>query len=102
MRASPWRCKTRRQGGAQMITTIGFDADDTLWQNEAYFRLTQDRFADLLRSMNVLERVSPLTDEARSRMERALEDPEARLDFALDWLELVILGASPALAPKAD
>jgi putative hydrolase of the HAD superfamily len=32
-----------------MITTVGFDADDTLWQNEAYFRLTQDRFADLLR-----------------------------------------------------
>lgn len=32
-----------------MLTTIGFDADDTLWQNEAYFRLTQERFADLLR-----------------------------------------------------
>lgn len=32
-----------------MITTIGFDADDTLWQNEAYFRLTQDHFTDLLR-----------------------------------------------------
>jgi putative hydrolase of the HAD superfamily len=32
-----------------MLTTIGFDADDTLWQNEAYFRLTQDRFTDLLR-----------------------------------------------------
>ena len=32
-----------------MITTIGFDADDTLWQNEAYFRLTQAHFADLLR-----------------------------------------------------
>ncbi len=31
-----------------MLTTIGFDADDTLWQNEAYFRLTQDRFAALL------------------------------------------------------
>lgn len=30
------------------ITTIGFDADDTLWQNEAFFRLTQDRFSDLL------------------------------------------------------
>ena len=30
------------------ITTIGFDADDTLWQNEAFFRLTQDRFAALL------------------------------------------------------
>jgi putative hydrolase of the HAD superfamily len=31
-----------------MLTTIGFDADDTLWQNEAFFRLTQDRFATLL------------------------------------------------------
>lgn len=30
------------------ITTIGFDADDTLWQNEAFFRLTQERFAQLL------------------------------------------------------
>ena len=30
------------------ITTIGFDADDTLWQNEAFFRLTQDRFTALL------------------------------------------------------
>ena len=30
------------------LTTIGFDADDTLWQNEAFFRLTQDRFAALL------------------------------------------------------
>ena len=31
-----------------MITTIGFDADDTLWHNEVFFRLTQDRFAALL------------------------------------------------------
>jgi len=30
------------------ITTIGFDADDTLWQNEQFFRLTQERFAALL------------------------------------------------------
>ena len=30
------------------ITTIGFDADDTLWQNEEFFRLTQTRFAELL------------------------------------------------------
>ena len=30
------------------ITTIGFDADDTLWQNETFFRLTQDRFTALL------------------------------------------------------
>ena len=31
-----------------MITSIGFDADDTLWHNEVFFRLTQNRFADLL------------------------------------------------------
>jgi putative hydrolase of the HAD superfamily len=30
------------------LTTIAFDADDTLWHNERFFRLTQDRFAALL------------------------------------------------------
>lgn len=30
------------------LTTIGFDADDTLWHNERFFRLTQARFAGLL------------------------------------------------------
>jgi len=30
------------------ITAIGFDADDTLWQNEQYYRLTEEHFAGLL------------------------------------------------------
>ncbi len=30
------------------LTTIGFDADDTLWENEQFFRMTQDQFAGLL------------------------------------------------------
>ncbi|MEX5727718.1 putative hydrolase of the HAD superfamily [Rhodovulum iodosum] len=30
------------------VTTIGFDADDTLWQNERFFKMTQERFATLL------------------------------------------------------
>ncbi|SDS04096.1 putative hydrolase of the HAD superfamily [Maribacter dokdonensis] len=30
------------------ISVIGFDADDTLWVNETYFRDTEDKFADLL------------------------------------------------------
>ncbi len=30
------------------ITTIGFDADDTLWHNERFFRMTQEHFATLL------------------------------------------------------
>ncbi|MEI4486156.1 HAD family hydrolase [Frigidibacter sp. MR17.14] len=29
-------------------TLVAFDADDTLWHNERFFRLTQDRFAGLL------------------------------------------------------
>lgn len=30
------------------LSAIGFDADDTLWHNERFFRLTQARFAELL------------------------------------------------------
>lgn len=30
------------------LTTIGFDADDTLWHNERFFKLTQARFTELL------------------------------------------------------
>lgn len=35
-------------GNSRALTTIGFDADDTLWHNERFFRLTQERFSDLL------------------------------------------------------
>jgi putative hydrolase of the HAD superfamily len=31
------------------LETIGFDADDTLWQHERFYELTQQRFAELLR-----------------------------------------------------
>lgn len=30
------------------LTTIGFDADDTLWENEHFYKLTEARFADML------------------------------------------------------
>ncbi len=30
------------------IKVVGFDADDTLWVNETYFRETEERFAELL------------------------------------------------------
>lgn len=33
---------------ARNLLTIGFDADDTLWHNERFFQLTQERFAELL------------------------------------------------------
>ena len=31
------------------LTTIGLDADDTLWHNEKHFHFTQNMFADLLK-----------------------------------------------------
>ena len=34
--------------GTGRLTTVGFDADDTLWHNERFFQLTQARFAELL------------------------------------------------------
>ncbi|MAY61257.1 MAG: HAD family hydrolase [Rhizobiales bacterium] len=33
---------------AATLSTIGFDADDTLWQNEQFFRFTEQEFAKLL------------------------------------------------------
>ena len=43
-----------------VVTTVGFDADDTLWHNETIFRLTHDRFAELLG-----DRADPADIEAR-------------------------------------
>ena len=40
------------------LSTIGFDADDTLWHNERFFRMTEARFADLLAGHAGSEHVS--------------------------------------------
>lgn len=50
-----------------MLTTIGFDADDTLWQNEAFFRLTQDRFARLLADHAAPDHLSHRLEAAERR-----------------------------------
>ena len=42
------------------ITTVGLDADDTLWHNETIFRLTHERFAELL-----ADRADPVELETR-------------------------------------
>ena len=34
---------------AAKVTAIAFDGDDTLWHNERFFTITQERFAELLR-----------------------------------------------------
>ena len=37
-----------RKARTSPVKCIGFDADDTLWHNERFFKLTQERFAELL------------------------------------------------------
>lgn len=49
------------------LTTIGFDADDTLWQNEQFFRLTEKRFAALLADHGEAEHISARLLEAEKR-----------------------------------
>ena len=49
------------------LTTIGFDADDTLWQNEQFFRMTEKRFAGLLEDHGDAEHISARLLEAERR-----------------------------------
>ena len=49
------------------LTTIGFDADDTLWQNEQFFRTTEKRFAALLADHGEAEHISARLLEAEKR-----------------------------------
>ena len=39
------------------IKVIGFDADDTLWVNETYFRDTEEKFADLLEGFETKNKI---------------------------------------------
>ncbi len=49
------------------LTVIGFDADDTLWQNEQYYKLTESHFRELLAEFAEGEHVSERLLEAERR-----------------------------------
>ncbi|OZA11595.1 MAG: HAD family hydrolase, partial [Rhodobacterales bacterium 17-64-5] len=90
-----------------MLTTIGFDADDTLWQNESFFRLTQDRFIRLLADHADPDHLAERLDAAERRnlghygfgvkgftlsmIETAIEVTEARVPASV-IAELVAAG----------
>jgi putative hydrolase of the HAD superfamily len=40
------------------IKVIGFDADDTLWVNEPFYRITESKFCDLLKSYCSAEEIN--------------------------------------------
>lgn len=53
------------------VTTVGLDADDTLWHNETIFRLTHARFSELLAGHadpDVVERRLAETEAANLRL----------------------------------
>jgi hypothetical protein len=65
--------------------------------NMAVLALYQlDSFRDFIRDMGVLDRLE-LDPE---RKERIMEDEAERLEFAFDWLELILFGESPNLEPR--
>lgn len=49
------------------LSTIGFDADDTLWQNEQFFRLTEQRFTAILADQSQPQVISGSLLEAERR-----------------------------------
>ncbi|MDL2402778.1 HAD family hydrolase [Rhizobium mayense] len=51
----------------RLLTTIGFDADDTLWQNEQFYRLTEQQFTELLADHAESETISRGLLEAERR-----------------------------------
>ena len=51
----------------RQLTTIGLDADDTLWQNEQYYRLTEEHFRGLLSDYATGDDVSARLLEAEKR-----------------------------------
>ena len=54
-----------------MLTTICFDADDTLWHNERFFRLTEARFVELLADHAGADHLAErLLDAERRNLER--------------------------------
>jgi putative hydrolase of the HAD superfamily len=52
---------------ARTLTTIGFDADDTLWQNETFYKLTEERFTSLLADHAAADHLSDRLREAEMR-----------------------------------
>ncbi|MGL3606017.1 HAD family hydrolase [Rhizobium sp. G187] len=49
------------------VTVIGFDADDTLWQNEQYYKLTEQHYRSLLAEFAEGEHISDRLLEAEKR-----------------------------------
>ncbi len=59
-----------------------------------------DRFRELVTTMKIFSHVDTSEERKNAIMQDSLEGDVAALDFALDWLELVIFGQSEGLVKK--
>ena len=59
-----------------------------------------DRFRELVTAMKIFSHVDTSEERKAAVMQDSPEGDVAALDFALDWLELVIFGQSEGLAKK--
>ncbi|CCO22668.1 YkgJ family cysteine cluster protein [Maridesulfovibrio hydrothermalis] len=65
--------------------------------NMVFLALYQvDNFVNFVKDMKVFDRL----DVSDERQAAILSDEEACLDFALDWVELIVLGSSENLQPR--
>ncbi len=80
-----------------MVAASGGPVDEKMG-NMAFLCLYQlDRFREFIGRVGLFSRVT--ADEARQAA--VLSSDEAALDFALDWLELVLFGRCPTLARRS-
>lgn len=68
--------------------TIGFDADDTLWVNEPYFKETEDRFCQLLSDFESPEVVS--AELFKTEMQNLQDYGFGTKSFMLSMIETAI------------
>src|SRR5690349_24607450 len=78
-----------------MLTTVGLDADDTLWHNETLFRLTHERFVALLAEHGDAEAIEGRLLEVERRNLRLY-------GYGVKGFILSMLETAHELAPDAD
>ncbi len=80
------------------IKTIAFDADDTLWVNETYFRDTEERFATLLERFETKNKVDQ--ELFKKEMQNLPVYGYGIKGFMLSMIELALELSNGKVSPK--
>ncbi|MEK9559745.1 MAG: HAD family hydrolase, partial [Flavobacteriaceae bacterium] len=80
------------------IKTIAFDADDTLWVNETYFRDTEERFASLLERFETKNKIDQ--ELFKKEMQNLPVYGYGIKGFMLSMIELAIELSNGSVSPE--